>query len=471
MSTILDKISKPYLKLCFTVLIVSYLAIAFLFSYEDIVSYTTWSVNFWDLLFQGRIGEFYAYAQENLRQAPFEGFCGSYLTIFPWILWNFPLYLTHPFSKSITVDSMPCILWSKLLLIVCILGIGVFSYKIVKDIFKLEEEQAWMTVLLSIGGYEIIDSTVYAGQDEVIYVFLFLVSLYLLLRGSMKGFLIGSCMSVTVCPIMLIPFLAAFLIYEKNIVKISFGTAFTLIPSLLFEIAYRNDDIYQRTKEINTSGVFECMMNGDLVGTALGSVSLVGVALVILFFVCYVTEKEEKDMEKGFFLIYAISISFFIICFMAPFNVFYRFGIYAPFWAVLVVLKKTRMNMNVFLMTIISYGRAFCSFGYSPNPELILTQNWNSKFLMAEVLSGLDGKIKMRATSEMISSTLGDKYFTALFMARTVIFAGALILLSINRKRSDEQFCISIPYRFSMFIYICSSIVALIAFGIGVWIR
>ena len=53
-------------------------------------------------------------------------------------------------------------------MIACIVGIGVFSYKIVKDIFNLEEEQAWMAVLLSVGGYEIIDSTVYAGQDEVI---------------------------------------------------------------------------------------------------------------------------------------------------------------------------------------------------------------------------------------------------------------------------------------------------------------
>lgn len=302
MSIILNKISKLYLKLCLMVLIVSYLTIAFLFSYEDIVSYTTWSVNFWDLLFQGRLGEFYVYARDNLRQAPFDGFCGSYLTIFPWILWNFPLYLTHPFPEKITVNSMPCIIWSKLLLIACIVGIGVFSYKIVKDIFNLEEEQAWMAVLLSVGGYEIIDSTVYAGQDEVIYIFLFLVSLYLLLRGSMKGFLIGACLSITVCPIMLIPFLAAFLIYEKNIFKLFFGTIFTLIPSLLFEIAYSSDEIYQNTKGINTSGVFEYMMYGDLVGTALGNVSLVGVALVILFFVCYVTEKEEKGAGKGIYL-------------------------------------------------------------------------------------------------------------------------------------------------------------------------
>lgn len=469
MSIILNKISKLHFKLCLMVLIVSYLTIAFLFSYEDIVSYTTWSVNFWDLLFQGKLGEFYVYAQENLRQAPFEGFCGSYLTIFPWILWNFPLYLTHPFPEKITVDSMPCILWSKLLLVVCIVGIGVFVYKIVKDIFNLAEEQAWIAVLLSVGGYEIIDSTVYAGQDEVIYIFLFLASLYLLLRGSTKGFLIGTCLSVTVCPIMLIPFLTVFLICEKNIFKLLLGTIFTLTPSLLFEIAYSNDEIYQRTKEINTSGVFECMMNGDLVGTALGNISLVGVALVILFFICYVTEKKEKE-EENIFLIYAISISFFIICFMAPFNVFYRFGIYAPFWAVLVVLKKNRLNMNVFLMMIISYGRAFCSFGYSPNPELILTQNWNSKFFMPEILSRLDGKIKLRATSEMISSTLGDKYFMALFMARTVIFAGALILLVINRSKEESEFHISVPYRLSMFAYMCSSIIVLLAFGVGIWI-
>ena len=129
------------------------------------------------------------------------------------------------------------------------------------------------------------------------------------------------------------------------------------------------------------------------------------------------------------------------------------------------------MNMNVFLMSVISYGRAFCSFGYSPDPELILTQNWSSKFFMPEILSGLDGKIKLRAISEMISSTLGDKYFTALFMARTVIFAGALILLVINRTKEEDRFHISIPYRISMFAYVCSSVVALLAFAVGIRVR
>lgn len=90
---------QPYLKISIVILIVLYLVISVLFRYEDTVSYTVWSVNFWDLLFQGRLGEYYTYSYENLRQAPHGLFCGSYLTVFPWILWNFPLWLTHPLSK------------------------------------------------------------------------------------------------------------------------------------------------------------------------------------------------------------------------------------------------------------------------------------------------------------------------------------------------------------------------------------
>ena len=462
MSKIAIKIPKTYLKICFVILSASYIVISFLFRYEDIASYTVWSVNFWDLITEGRLGEFYSYSQENLRQAPHGMFCGSYLTIFPWILWNFPLYLTHRLPGNGIVDSLPCILWSKMLLLICAAGTGFYVYKIVKDIMNRTEEQGWLAVVLSVGGYEIINSTSYAGQDEIIYVACIVAALYYLLVGKRKAFLMCACLSVTVCPIMLIPFLVAYLIYEKRIFKIGCQTLLVLMPSILFEILYYNNELYQKTKSINSLSIFESMMNGDLIGTALGTVSIVGVALIVLFFVCYIESKEEKD--RPFFLIYMVAVSFFIICFMAPFNVFYRFGIYVPFWAILLVLYKDRINMNIFLLTIISYGRAFLSLGYTLNPDIILTQNWNSKFLMPEILSALEGKIRMRSTSEMAANILGDVYFTSLFMVRTVVFAAGVLLIMTNWMGWKKNGNIGISYKISTMVYICSSIFLLMAF-------
>lgn len=458
------KIPNIYLKVCFLILIVSYFVISCLFRYEDTVSFTVWSVNFWDLLFEGRLGAFYSYSMDNLRQAPHGLFCGSYLTIFPWILWNFPLYLTHRFPDNILVDSFPCIIWSKILLLICVAGVAFYSYKIVKNVIKGDEEQAWLAAILAIGGYEIINSTAYAGQDEIIYIVCMMAALYYLLIGKKKAFWVCSCMSVTICPIMLVPFLTAYLIYEKNIFKILGGTILILGPSVLFEIIYRKDELYQQTKGANTVFIFQSMMNGDLIGTALGTASMVGIALIFLFFICYITNKEEDD--KPIFLIYMIAAGFFIICFMAPFNVFYRFGIYAPFWAVWLVICKEKLDMNLFLLMILSYGRAFLSLGYTLNPNVVLTQNWNPKFIMPEILAAVEGKIRMRASVEMAVNILGDLYFSSLCMIRTIIFAAAVILIVINWKGWKIKVHINMPYKISTIIYVCSSVFLLLAFAV-----
>lgn len=460
----MKKIPNTYLKVSLVILIASYFVITCLFRYVDTTSFTVWSVNFWDLLFQGRLGDFYSYSMDNLRQAPHDLFCGSYLTIFPWILWNFPLYLTHRFPDNILVDSFACIIWSKLLLLICVAGVAFYSYKIVKNVIKGDDEQAWLAAILAVGGYEIINSTAYAGQDEIIYVACMMAALYYLLLGKKKAFWICSCMAVTICPIMLVPFLAAYLIYEKNIFKILGGTVLVLLPSVLFEMIYRNDALYQQNKGPNTVLIFQSMMNGDMIGTALGTASMVGIALIFAFFVCYITNKEEDD--KPLFLIYMLAAVFFVICFMAPFNVFYRFGIYAPFWAIWLVIYKDKLNMNLFLLIILSYGRAFLSLGYTLASDAVLTQNWNSQFLMPEILSVLEGKIRIRATVEMAVNLLGNIYHSALGMVRTIVFAAAVILMAINWKGWKAKVNINIPYKISTILYVSSTALFALAFAV-----
>jgi len=458
---------QPYLKISMVVLIILYLVISVLFRYEDTVSYTVWSVNFWDLLFQGRLGDYYSYSHENLRQAPHGLFCGSYLTVFPWILWNFPLWLTHPISQNVRVDSVACIFYSKLLLLLCVIGIAFYVYRIAKVVFRKSDEQACLAAILSVGGYEIVNSTAYAGQDEVVYLFFILAAVYFLLAGRKRMWLLFSCMSITVCPIMLIPFLTVYLIYEKNILKILGGTGMVLIPSLFFEFVYHSDEIYQESKGINSTSIFESMMDGDRIGTALGTVSAVGVAIILVFFLCYIIHEEGQNQNVS--IIYMLAVSFFIICFMSPLNVFYRFGIYTPFWAVLIVLYEDRLNINLFLMTVVNYGRAFVSLGYSLSPDPFmtqnwnLTQNWNSQFIFPEIKTCL-GEIRMRAVSEMMVDILGSQYYTVLFIARTMVFAGAIILLLINWKRWDKEISFQISYRMSMVMYTCSNVFFFVAF-------
>ena len=70
----------------------------------------------------------------------------------------------------------------------------------------------------------------------------------------------------------------------------------------------------------------------------------------------------------------------------------------------------------------------------------------------------------MRAVSEMMVDILGSQYYTVLFIARTMVFAGAIILLLINWKRWDKEISFQISYRMSMVMYTCSNVFFFVAF-------
>lgn len=436
----------------------AYTVTSLLFRYEDIVSYTTWSVDFWDLFFEGRIDEFYEYTQLNIRGAAHSVFSGSWLTIFPWLIWNLPLYLTHPISSMPHVDSMACILWSKLFLVLCVIGVGIYVYKIVLLITKDKENSLFAAILAS-GGGELLNCVAYAGQDEVVYLLFFLIAVYELLRNKKKWFLLWSCLSVTVCPIMLIPFLAVLLFYEKKLLKIIGSVIFVCIPTVLFELAYMGDKVYQAVKGINTSAVFGKMLEGDMIDTAVGVTSVSGIALVILFYICYAS-KFDDGAEKNEYALWQLSGAFFIICFLMPPNTFYRFCLYIPFWAITMALERKNRNMNMFLLTVISYIRLFIALGYSAD------YNMNSRYLMPEII-GLHN-IPQRYVAETISQS---GYDTIYLIIRPVLFAAAIILLMNTHPKKTKEVNFEIPYQISLLAYSGLWIVVLAAFAVCVFGR
>lgn len=269
------------------VIAVSYVLTTVIFRYVDTISFTAWSVSFWDCLFEGKLNEFYSYTVLNIRGAAHGRVGGSWLTFFPWILWNFPIYLTHSSNMSLHVDSMACILWAKLFLLLCVLGIAFYAYKIVFLITKGNIHSAFTAAILAAGGGELINCVGYTGQDEVVYLLCLMIALYYMLKGRRYIFLLWGTIAVTICPIIILPFISIVLYYEKNVLKDIFFIGTTCIPSVVFEIIYRNDEIYQAAKQINTVDVFNQMMNGELFSTTVGTVSVAGTALVILLLCTY----------------------------------------------------------------------------------------------------------------------------------------------------------------------------------------
>ena len=89
------------------------------FKYSDFEMMTVWSIDFWDLLFEGRLLEFYPYTSLRIRmREELVAVCtGNYLWLIPWAIWNLPVWIFHKVTGTIKVTGFFSLMWSKLFLI------------------------------------------------------------------------------------------------------------------------------------------------------------------------------------------------------------------------------------------------------------------------------------------------------------------------------------------------------------------
>lgn len=435
------KNNKAWSLLVIVLLLFNVMIVCF-FRYADITSFTVWSVNFWDLLYEGRLEQFYEYANENVRGAISVMFRGNYFTIFPWIIWNFPIWITHYFSGNMDVTTFGCIFWSKLLLIVALCLTSYFSYKICLKITNNSKKTKWIIPFI-LGSAEIIISIGYAGQDEIIYIMTFLMAVYFRMISHNKLALLLEIMTVTLCPIMLMPLLTVYVFYEKKIYIIVGRMLITLVPTLLFTFLYRNNELFQSVKNVNISTNLLPMLNTMGLGTNFGFLSISTLFLGVVYFICYFLKSQGKVRERQ--LCFALAVTMFIESFLMC-NIFYRFCIYIPFFLILIFISENE-RINVFLFTILVWIKSvFCVLGNAP-------QNMNTEYLMPELVKHFKGvDIKIESLAEKIGSIDLLVNFQGVWVA--IMFLAVLLLLVINNpfhKVSAEDF--SIPVKYSLIAY------------------
>ena len=325
--------TKQCFIICLIVILLSNLAIMAAFKYDDILSYTAWSVDFWDCLFHGKLSTYYEYSETSLRGAVHGCPDGSYLTFFPWIIWNLPLFLFN-INSSKNVTGSFCLLWSKCLLLLCLAFTAFYAFKIVKKLTDDNVELALLSSILITGSIEIMSSTAYAGQDEIIYICAFLAATYHFMTGQRRAAIILSVISFTICPLMIIPLAYLWVIYEKNIIKLISWGIISLAPSLIFDLLYRGSDMYQSVKGVNTLLTFQLMVNTTVFDSAISNFSIPCVILILGVIFAYLW--VDKDSDKIMLL---LSIVFFIFCFFMR-HTFYRSFLYVPFFAILACSYK-----------------------------------------------------------------------------------------------------------------------------------
>lgn len=362
------------------IIIVTAFMMLITFEYEDIDSLTAWSLNFWDLLFRGKLNKFYEYTALNVHGAFHSNCGGNYLWLLPLCIWNFPLWVIHSISGIASIENIYSICWSKMFFFLMQIVTAFVCGKIC-DMIMSDKKRVLLTVLLVLASPEILMSVGYAGQDEIVYVCLFVTAFYNFLKGYWKRCYIILVCSVTICPIMLLPVLALLLLKEKKIWKLLCYVFGTILPLCLFELCYRGDAIYQSAKHTNDFvSMLHRMLSGSQFETILGAFSIVGVGLCMLLFYCYM-EEVPQDGNNEYYpkLVYIFALLFTMLSFFMI-DDFYRMFLYVPFLVVMLMISEQEIGNNLFLFMILIYGRMFqvCRGSYpkSMNTCYVMKNSW-----------------------------------------------------------------------------------------------
>lgn len=340
-----------------------------------------------------------------------------------------------------------------------------FSAKICYMLTK-DKDKSIQTVILLLLSPELLMSVGYAGQDEIVYIGLFVMALYYYFQGHWKKCYLMLVCCVTICPIMLIPVLVLLLLKEKNLYKIALETVITALPLVLFELLYRNDAIYQEVKEYNSfATIAEGMLLTTKVTLSSTTVSACGILLCIIFFVCYNMKKEADDAYRKK-VIYILAVVFGSICFLMMTNRFYRLFLYVPFLVLLLMVSVHDLGMNLLLFTVVTYGRAYASlraeYPQNMNTSYIMKNSWITK------LCELVGSDTYMTSSDRYGVCLWTRFSEMSTVYHMVVatcaFAAMLLLLIINYPNNQQNYKVMISDKLILTVCAMCMPIILLAF-------
>ena len=451
-----DKADKGLQLFYFMVAIGTLLVMWLMFEFKDLDSLTAWSINIWDLIFDKEMGlkDFYEYTSWNVYGVVHQYCQGNYLWLIPLSIWNLPLWIITKAFHITLIGNPFCIAWSKLYMIGIHLAMAYVVYRICEKLGK----KSVLAPLLVLAAPEILISAGYAGQDEVAYVFSLLLGIYFLMKERRKLSYLFLVISVSFCPIMILPVTAVILYHEKRIGRIILQEAGLLLPLFLFELCYRNDAIYPIVKKSYTIGsVVEQMFPVSIVQTAMGATPLSIVLCIGVLFFCY-TRKKQDQRE----FLYIITAMVMIISFLMD-NYFYRTFIYVPFLVIVICGIFPLTNMKAFLFTLLTYCRTFWCLTVG------VENNMNTAYIMR---NSWVSRICERFGSDRNSLYTCKNFLMYIeqsvpvwihWMVAAIAVSCALILLYMSNYNKEKDYELTLDYRVSILAYVfCMPIVLLL---------
>lgn len=436
------------------------------FNYGDCRSLAAWSINILDLLSEGNLNDFYIYTAQNLRGAVHPQCAGHFLGLIPIAIWNIPIWLIYYLSGIVTEITPLCIIWTKLFYVFLS---GILVYYIYKICLSLNSNKKYIaySIALIFGSSELLLSNVYAGQDEIVYVTLFFIALYYFIKNKEWLFILFGTLTITLCPLMLVPYIGLILIKNKNLLAILSRLAITQLPVLLFNIIYSSDTTYKFFIANNSSESFiNTYLTGSRIQNGFGDVYIIVGILIFIYFKCYYLNIEKDKKGIQYVLYYLSSIMLVIGC--MAWDQYYRAFLWLPFLVMLIITYQTiNFRINIFLVVLLDIIRTLHTC-YINSYIVMNTFEVMKTDTLKQICNFFDSTnymINRGLVNEMINVAPGLQLVFNLL--NTLAVAIAILLLYINKpdeKKDYSTFCFSEKQTITVYILFMPALLVLFYF-------
>ena len=428
-------LGRPWLVASIAVSLACAVIMMFCFDYTDGQLTRSWSMQLLDCIFGKTDLDFYHYSEQCMSY----DCCDKTIPMMlPISIWNIPVWVLHEITKNAFWADFGGILWMKAGYLVCIILIAVECSKIIK---RVNPDSDYLLVYpLIIGSYDILNSTMYACQDEIVYILMLVMALRYLIDGNRKIFMVFATITVSLNPEMIIPVLLMILFCEKNIFKVLLSVIITMVPSAVFSFAVRTNDAYGSHNWVGRaerdSGILKTLFTSDIgLVQKDGNVSLFLITVCLLVFFVYARRDESKDFKDLIWFVGIAMTSMTLLSSGSFMNYFYRSFLYVPFLALVVLSSKNNLHTNLILFLIYTWARGGLNVLNAP------IQNISSPYVTIdnEFVRRVFDKSRIVSPGRFINERI--PILGNYGMISAVCLTAAILIFYINHRRNqDRQF-------------------------------
>jgi len=397
----------------------------FMFCFEDLQSITIWSTNIWDTLADsGNIRNYYSYSAMNIYGVRHEYVGSDMLVYIPLAIWNLPIWAIQRWAHIDIISHPIMLLYSKCFLLLVLFGIFV----LVKKIFALdgEKNKSLLCIYLIYSSLFMMLDISYAGQNDLLVIFLFLLGLLNLFKGKKWQFYLFISLSIAFKPYMFLAYLVVLLLIQKKIHLVIRDTIFGVSIYFLQKIIFIGAPMYKESLEYGPSSRMIISAIESRLSISSTGISIFVLALLAIFIMAYMTDLQKEDANFQYTVIYYIMLV--LLCQAALIVDSFSRPIYMTIFLCMCIAYRTKFFRANIILETIYYGcvMVYCVF---KNPNFLI-----SKYLVWNLNSS-----DVASLSTRFDAIIGHNWHDVFIIVNTLAFVALLMLAIINHPKFNKE--------------------------------